>query len=328
MHLVALLSLAVMAATSLNAGCVGQNLITALPTEQRMALQAAADAVPFARGNLWQATKGAQVITLIGTYHLDDPRHAATMARLVEPMATAAALLVEAGPAEEAALRADIARNPDRVATADGPALRDALSEEDWLRLSDALRSRGIAPVFAARMQPWYLSSLLAIPPCQYADTTREMGLDRRLMALAANRALPIIALEPYDTVFAVFDSFTASDQIRMLVQTLDAAAVDDDMAITLSDSYFSGQNRLFWEYTHLQLMTLSGATRTEADQQIALLEEVMITRRNRAWMPVITAAAARGPVVVAFGALHLPGRDGVLNLLAADGWRVLALAP
>jgi len=243
-------------------------------------------------------------------------------------MMTASALLVEAGPAEQAALWADIARNPDRVANANGPALRDALSEADWVRLSAALRSRGIAPVFAARMQPWYLSSLLAIPPCQYADTTKEMGLDRRLMALAATRALPIIALEPYDTVFAIFDSFTASDQIRMLVQTLDAAAVDDDMAITLSDSYFSGQNRLFWEYTRLQLMILSGATPAEADQQIAMLEEVMITRRNRAWMPVITAAAAKGPVVVAFGALHLAGQEGVLNLLAADGWRVLALTP
>jgi uncharacterized protein YbaP (TraB family) len=328
MRLVAFLSLAVLAATSMHAGCAGQNLITALPPDQRAALQAAADAVPYARGNLWQATKEAQVVTLIGTYHLDDPRHAASLARLAGPLAAAATLLVEASPAEEAALRADIAQNPDRLANSAGPALREALSEEDWLRLSDALRSRGIAPVFAAQMQPWYLSSLLAIPPCQFTDTTQEVGLDKQVMAMATARALPIAALEPYDTVFGIFDSFTTPEQVTMLVQSLDASEVDDDMAITLSDSYFSGQSRLFWEYTRLQLMTLSGATQAEADRQVAMLEKAMITRRNRAWLPVITAAAARGPVVAAFGALHLSGQHGVLNLLAAEGWVVLPLSP
>lgn len=312
----------------LRAECQGNNLIAALPAAQRDALRTAAEAVPFARGNLWQATRAAQVITLVGTYHLDDPRHAATLARLAPRIAAATTLLVEAGPQEEAALRADIARNPGRVTNASGPPLRDALSDADWLRLSDALRNRGIAPVFATKMQPWYLSSLLAIPPCQFGDTTGQKGLDRRLMDMATSRAVPIVALEPYDTVFSIFDSFTATDQVTMLVQTLDATVVDDDMAVTLSDSYFSGDNRLFWEYTRLQMMTLSGATRDQADQQIAQLEEAMISRRNRAWMPIITAAAAQGPVVVAFGALHLAGRAGVLNLLAADGWTVLPLVP
>ena len=40
------------------AECVGQNLIAALPADQRAMLQAAADATPFAHGNLWSATKG------------------------------------------------------------------------------------------------------------------------------------------------------------------------------------------------------------------------------------------------------------------------------
>lgn len=322
------LALCLMVPLAVQAECVGRNLIAALPADRRVAVQAAAHAVPFARGNLWQATKGDRLITLVGTYHLADPRHAATLARLTGPMAAATALLVEAGPAEEAALRADIAQNPDRLANAGGPALRDALSDADWLRLSDALTSRGIAPAVATRMQPWYLSSLLAIAPCQYSDTTTELGLDRQLMATAAARAMLVRALEPYDTVFSIFDSFTASDQVTMLVQTLDTVAVDDDMAITLADSYFNHDSRLFWEYTRLQLVTLSGATKAEADRQVAQLEEAMITRRNRAWLPVITAAADRGPVVAAFGALHLSGHEGVLNLLAADGWAVLRLDP
>ena len=47
------------------------------------------------------------------------------------------------------------------------------------------------------------------------------------------------------------------------------------------------------------------------------------MTRRNRAWLPVIEAQAAKGQLVVAFGALHLPGETGVLNLLAQNGWKI-----
>ena len=41
---------------------------------------------------------------------------------------------------------------------------------------------------------------------------------------------------------------------------------------------------------------------------------------RNRAWIPVIEAAA-EGPVLAAFGALHLSGKDGVLTCCKAEGF-------
>mgnify|MGYP002652706691 CR=1 FL=1 len=39
-----------------------------------------------------------------------------------------------------------------------------------------------------------------------------------------------------------------------------------------------------------------------------------------------VAKARGRGkPVVAAFGALHLPGKDGVLRLLERDGWTITA---
>lgn len=328
MRFAAFLSLVLLAPLPLQAECVGQNLIAALPPEQRAALHAAADAQPFAKGNLWTATKGGQTITLIGTYHQGDPRHDAILARVSDTVATAATLLVEAGPKEAAALKANIARHPERLINATGPSLAETLSAQDWLRLSDAMQKRGIPPLFAATMQPWYVSSVLAIPPCQFTQGDSVPGLDLRLVTLATDRGVPVVSLEPFDTVFGIFDSFSAADQFTMLVQTLDAAAIEDDMAVTVADSYFSGENRLFWEFTRLQIMTGSAVSQAEVDRQLALIEEAMINRRNRAWVPVIVAAAARGPVVAAFGALHLSGEQGVLNLLAGEGWAVLPMAP
>lgn len=323
-----LLSVLLAAPALLRAECMGQNLIAALPAGSRAALVAAADAVPFARGNLWRATKDGRIITVIGTYHLDDSRHDTTMAAVAGDLTRATTLLVEAGPDEEVAIRADIAAHPERLVNQNGPTLPEALSVADWQRLSVTLRDRGIPPVFAAKLHPWYVTTLLAVPACQMNAATAQNGLDHRLIAAATARALPIRGLEPYDTLFTLFDSIPAPDQLALLVQTLDAAGSEDDMAVTLADTYFAGQNRLFWEFSKQQTRDLSGLSAAEADRSFALLEEAMITRRNRAWIPVITDAATAGPVVAAFGALHLPGQDGVLNLLVQQGWAVASLVP
>jgi uncharacterized protein YbaP (TraB family) len=44
--------------------------------------------------------------------------------------------------------------------------------------------------------------------------------------------------------------------------------------------------------------------------------------------VPVLEKAARQGPILAAFGALHLPGDKGVLALLAQNGWTIQALTP
>ena len=317
------LTLALLLPMAAQAGCAGQNLITALAPIKRAALQTAAGAAPFANGNLWRATKGAQVITLVGTFHLDDPRHAATLAALAPDLAAAKTLLVEGGPEEEAALRADLAAHPARLIHP-GHTLPEVLAPADWARLAQALTDRGIPPVFAARLQPWYVATLLAVPVCQFSAAATAQGLDRRLMTAATAKGLPIMALEHYDTLFTLFDSLSDTDQIDMLVETLATTGpMEQDMAQTLADSYFAGQSRLFWEFSRQQMLDLPSADPARIAHQFTLIEDLLMTRRNRTWIQVIEAQAAKGPLLVAFGALHLPGDAGVLNLLAQQGWDI-----
>jgi hypothetical protein len=75
--------------------CAGSNLIDALPEPDRQALFERAHAVPFAQGNLWRARREGEEITLIGTLHMDDSRHDATMAALGPAIAAAKAFIVE-----------------------------------------------------------------------------------------------------------------------------------------------------------------------------------------------------------------------------------------
>jgi uncharacterized protein YbaP (TraB family) len=324
-HFLRALGAAVLSVTGFaaTAECVGQNLIDALPDADRAALHAAADAVPYPRGNIWQATRGGQKLWLVGTYHLDDPRHAAKMARIEGLIDQAGTVLVEAGPEEEAALMAHLARDPSVMVNTDGPTLPEVLTEAEWQALSDAMRARDIPPFMTSKFRPWYVSMLLAIPTCQSGMLEQAKGLDGMVIDAALERGLAVRALEPYDTLFAIFDGMSQDDQLGMIRSSLAFEAQAEDYAITLADAYFDGEGRLIWEFSRMMALQIPGYTPERVDQDFARMEEAINTRRNLAWIPVIEGAAAEGPVLAAFGALHLSGELGVLNLLEQGGWQL-----
>jgi uncharacterized protein YbaP (TraB family) len=309
------------------AECFGLNILDTMPAAERQGLLQAADAVPYPRGNFWTATKGEARLTVIGTYHLDDPRHEATMQHLGPMVADAAALLVEGGPEEEKALMDHMARDPSVMTITEGPTLLERLPPETCKQLSAAMSERMVPPFMTAKFQPWYITVLLSLPPCAMESIADPKGLDGLLIdaALAAN--VPVKALEPYDTVFKMFGAFTADEQLAMIDQSLAFEPMIEDFSVTLADAYFDGESRLLWELMRHESYRMPGYTREQVDAELARMEDLMMVDRNRAWIPVIEDAAAQGPLVVAFGALHLSGEDGVLNLLAKNGWTIEPLA-
>lgn len=309
------------------AECHGLNLLDLMPAAEREAITAVADTQPFSRGNFWLAERDGDRITVIGTYHLDDPRHAATVDRFAPEIAAANLLLVEAGPEEEKALQQHVGRDPSVMVITDGPALNQILSPETWDRLAEAARARGVPPFMAAKFRPWYITVLLAVPPCAMEAMADPNGLDARLIDSASASGIPVRALEPYDTVFSIFGAMSESDQIAMIEQTLAMEDSITDFSETLADAYFDGDGRLMWELMRHMSYDAPGYTREQVDAEMAVLEELLMNSRNRAWIPVIEEAAAEGPLVVAFGALHLSGEEGVLNLLQRNGWTVTPLA-
>jgi uncharacterized protein YbaP (TraB family) len=305
------------------AACTGTNLIEALPLAERAALYDAARSVPFARGNFWNLQRGDQRVIVIGTYHFDDPRHAATMEWLDPVIAAADTVLVEAGPEEQAALAARMAADP-AVLLSEGPTLPERLPEAEWQALAQALRDRGIPPLVAARFRLWYVSAILSVPACAEASAATAAGLDGAVIASAQAHGVPVAGLEPYDTVFSAFETMPEAEQLAFVRTALASEPRSADNAVTLADSYFAGESRLIFEFARLQAAALPGFTPELLDAAFARMEDSVINARNRAWIPVITAAAAEhGVVVAAFGALHLPGESGVLALLEQQGFTV-----
>ena len=307
---------------SAQAACNGKNLLDTMAPDDLATLQKAVDAQPHAKGNFWRARRDRSVIYLAGTYHLDDPRHDAIAEKLAPLIETAAVVLVEAGPDEEKKLQSAIGKNPDLLFLTDGPTLPELLDEADWQALSAAMSARDFPSFMAAKMRPWFISALLAIPPCaKSALQKRPDGLDTRVIALAQKSTVPVRALEPFDAVFDIFDALSLEQQLEMIRTTLSLDGSAEDQNATMADIYFDQDARAIWEMGKLMSYDLPGHSRDEVDAEFAAMEEVLVYRRNRAWIPVLLDAVDQGPVFAAFGALHLSGKDGVLALLEREGF-------
>lgn len=318
-------------AASASAGCVGTNLIDQLPADARARIEAAAAEIPYRRGLLWHATRGEARITLVGTYHFADPRHQPMMARLEPVLTRAAALYVEAGPQEQQRLTRALAEDPALMVAVEGPTLPERLSPREWQTLSEAMAARGTPAVVTAKLRPWYVALMLGVSPCML-DAARSGddpgGLDHLLTTRAQALNLPIRALEPWDTVFSLFAGMTLDQELDMIRATLPAAQHADDYAVTLSDAYFRGDVWSIWEFGRVDAYRNSGLSRQAVDQQMEFARQNLMDRRNESWIPLLEqgaadAARAGKGIVAGFGALHLPGEKGVLNLLAQRGWRV-----
>ncbi|MDO5632684.1 MAG: TraB/GumN family protein [Paracoccus sp. (in: a-proteobacteria)] len=320
-------------ATSVHAatGCVGRDLIADLPQADRDRIAAAVAQVPYHQGLLWQASRDNAQITIVGTYHFADPRHQATMQAIAPALSDAALVMVEAGPDEQARLTSVLASDPSLMVNTDGPTLPERLSDDEWDILSSAMAERGMPAIMTAKLRPWYVSLMLGISPCMMAtiaETGAKGSLDDLLIEGAASHDIPIRALEPWDTVFTLFSGLTPDQEIGMLRMMLPQAEYADDYAVTLSNAYFSGDVWQLWEFGRLDAENQPGLSQAEVEEQFALAEDLLMNRRNQNWIAPLTeaaqAAAADGKGIVAgFGALHLPGEQGVLNLLAKDGWTI-----
>ena len=319
----AFLSLAALPAA---AACVGESFLDGMSTAQNAALEAAVADMPYAEGLRWAATRGADTLSIVGTMHIYDPRLEMMRAQLSDTVAQADLVMLEATPEEQAALEALITTDPGRLFIVDGPTLPELLDEETWQMVSDAVSERGIPPFMAAKMQPWYLSVTLAIPACAMDDLLAGAhGLDHMISEDAEAAGVPMQALEPYTTLFDIFEDAPVEEQISMLRANMLIPELQQQMFVSMLDRYFAEDIGRLWEMSRIALSEVPDLDPAEASAMFEEMSSAFLDIRNQNWMPVIAeATAAHDDIVIAVGAAHLIGEQGILQLLENDGWTII----
>lgn len=305
---------------SLWAACTGTDQRLALHAEELTEIEAKVAATPFSEGNHWIARRGSRTVHVIGTMHINDPRLGEVAAAVAPIVAQADLLLLEGTKREEAEMLAAIGRDPSLTLITEGPSLIDRLPPKEWESLAQRARASGVAPWMAAKMRPWFLAVSMAVPPCLRKLPESTNGLDKRLEQAAEKAGTETRALESPMTLFEVFNSEPLEEQVRQLRAYLTLLGGEQDAFYTMIESYFDEQSQTYftiYEHDFLQ----SDALPAEETRRIWRESmDAMLDNRNQAWIPVIEAAEGN-LIVVAAGALHLPGENGVLNLLQQQGY-------
>ncbi|MEM6304220.1 MAG: TraB/GumN family protein [Pseudomonadota bacterium] len=302
------------------ANCGGTDLRETLTDAQQTEIDRRIADAPYATGNHWRATKGDQVIHLIGTMHIDDPRMDALAARLALVVETADLLMVEATEEDQKQLERDMALTPE-LAFLTGETLIDLMPPEDWAALAAAAEARGIPGFMAAKFQPWYLSLMLSMSPCEMrAVASGQEGLDARIIEIAAQAGVPTRSLEDPKSVFQLFNQDPIEDQIALLTLGILPDEASENASYTLKQQYFDEETLAALELSRVVARPMIDMPEDEFDALFDEFIDLLLRVRNEAWMDKIDALE-EARVVIASGALHLAGEYGLPNLLEQRGY-------
>lgn len=318
-----LLSLALFCtATSAQAAfCTGTDLRDTLTDSEQAAIAQAMETTPYAKGNHWIARKGDQTLHVIGTMHLDDPRWAPVIAATAPLIEQADLLFVEMTEEDQKGMQRALADQPEKVFITEGPTLPELLSDSDWQQLSEVMADRGLPSFMAAKMQPWMQTMMLGMPKCVIANPDlAKGGLDMRLMTIARDAGVPVQSLEGFEALYGLIADGTVEEQLDMLMATLPFASDSEDQFVTTAQFYFEEDTAAAWEFARIISHRRSDLPPDEIEALLQEFKTKLLDTRNHAWMDPILAAE-QDTIVVAVGALHLMGSEGVLNLLDQAGY-------
>jgi uncharacterized protein YbaP (TraB family) len=303
--------------------CGTRDLVAELDAADRARLDALVAPHAYAAGNLFRATKGESEVTIVGTLHLPDPRHAATLEKVRPAIEAADLLILEASSETQTELQGLAGTRPELFFITEGPTLIDLLTEEEWARLTDELAKYGIPGFMAAKFQPWFLGMTLSVPPCALqAIQTGEKGLDYMVEAVALEKGVPVAELDDLDALMELLAGAPIDEQLDGLRMWLDMQTDGEAEITTMIEGYFDGRTREVWEFTRL-LLEDHGVANGEA--MFEELNQSLLIGRNRDWEPKVAEFVEGKDAVIAVGAAHLSGESGVLRALERAGYEVEA---
>jgi len=307
--------------------CNGKDLLSELrqnePARYAEAVKEA-DATPNGKGIFWKIEKpGLKPSWLLGTMHVTDPRVLNLPPRTQEAHDGADTIVIESDEIlDEKKATASLLMRPDLMMFTDGTTIEKLLSPEDYTRLEAGLKQRGIPLSAVSRMRPWMIASAVALPACEIARKAKGVQfLDQKIAADAAAEGKQVKGLETLAEQLQAMAELPIEFHLKSLIETLELGARMNDVVETMTDIYLSGDIGM----TMPMLKTVTPEGKDE-DSDYAAFEQRVILDRNKVMAERAAPILANGNVFMAVGALHLPGKEGVIELLRQQGFTVTAM--
>jgi len=260
---------------------------------------------------LWKVDSDKGSVYLLGSIHLLK-KHDATLKPIIDDTFNKAKRLV---------FEVDLVNeSPEKMqklilqkgVNLDGKTLQQKVSNETFQWATIWANELGIDIKLLTPFKPWLAGLTMTVLYLQKLGYDPNSGVDRQLAQRARLANKPVSGLESSESQFDLLDRLPADLQELMLRHSLremeQIGKLVDDMVRAWRNGDVTTAEKLF-----LRSMT-----------EYPELHEKMLDERNRNWLPQIEKFINSGAdTLVVVGAAHLVGKNGLIELLKARGYKL-----
>jgi len=190
--------------------------------------------------------------------------------------------------------------------------LRSVLTPSVYARTQARAGELGLELALLERFEPWMVALTLMDLGMNSLGFNANQGLEQYLLHRSIEVGKEILGLEALADQIRIFDHLNHADQEALLVQTLEELSAPGAAMDELLDAWRDGR-----------LDTLASELLADFDDFPALYD-ALVTHRNRSWVDTLEQLLSESrQFLVVVGALHLVGRDSVIDLLENRGLTV-----
>ncbi|WP_420574062.1 TraB/GumN family protein [Kordia sp.] len=191
----------------------------------------------------------------------------------------------------------------------DGKTIKGLLNDEDYTTLATFFKEQvGFDLKMFDKMKPIAITSALT---SKMAVCENGTAYDTEFMKIAQEQNEEVIGLETIADQMKVFDDIPYEEQLKTLVEMAQKGMEESKKGFEDMTRYYNAED-------------LEGLLKVSAEQGLeADFQENLVDQRNRNWIPLIAKMTKESPTFIGVGALHLPGDQGVINLLRKEGFTV-----
>lgn len=193
--------------------------------------------------------------------------------------------------------------------------LKDLVDSADYALLKTELEAvLGMPIEQLSNFKPIMISTMYSLAKAQEATPESfsygGSPIDLYFADEGKKNGKEIIPLETaWEQAEILFEGQTVEEQAMALVENV-KAEVEDDLSSEVLDAYMAEDLDRLWKLNE------------DWDDSMGEMT-VLLDERNKKWIPKLKPVLDTGNAFIAVGALHLPGKVGVLELLKKEGYKV-----
>lgn len=198
----------------------------------------------------------------------------------------------------------------------EGESLGDKFDPKTMKRLRSYLTKRKMAVEVFDSMTPGMVYLMIGSLEAARIGAKPELGLETRYYEKSVEDGKPSKGLETAAFQMSRFNEFDLEMIQQLINEALDEVDQGKDTLSTIIAAWRSGNEKALSELI------------VEQTAPSPKLHEVLLTDRNKSWIPEVEKHLATDrDVMFLVGAAHLVGEDSVVDLMREKGYQVLQLA-